>query len=132
MDWLVFNTTQKDSLNYYWYLNVWEIGDSSSNHANKLISIQKREENPSSSTSKQPFFLYSFPKCVWHFYNNNLYGQRVILQWVIGSLDENRFFGKKKAEECKAINDKIERALFRVDLLARPSFFKIIQFIQEK
>ena len=32
-------------------------------------------------------------------------------------LDENRFFGKKKAEECKAINDKIERALFRVDLL---------------
>ena len=27
-------------------------------------------------------------------------------------------FWQKKAEECKAINDKIERALFRVDLLA--------------
>ena len=25
-------------------------------------------------------------------------------------------FWQKKAEECKAINDKIERALFRVDL----------------
>ena len=56
MDWLFFNTAQKDSLNY-WYLNVWELGDSSSNHANKLISIQKEEENPSSSTSKQPTML---------------------------------------------------------------------------
>ena len=101
MDWLFFNTAQKDSLNY-WYLNVWELGDSSSNHANKLISIQKEEENPSSSTSKQPLLLYTLSQSVYgtftiticmvkeSFYNGSL-----------ALLDENRFFGKKRQRSVK-------------------------------